>query len=124
MKAMRIRSAALLAALAFLAGPALADESLSGHAIRESIQASGHASAAVAHGLAASGRAVVGVSAVPLAIGGSVLGSAGGLSAAAAGESARAANAPIGTPLEITDETITVMPPNEALKARQPPVAN
>jgi hypothetical protein len=30
----------------------------------------------------------------------------------------RAATAPIGTPLEISDESITVMPPNEALKSK------
>ena len=114
----------LALALLLPCGAAFADESLSGQAIRESIQASGHASAAAGNAIAASGRAVLGLSAVPLAIGGSVLGTAGAVSGAAAGELARAANAPIGTPLEITDETITVMPPDQALKPAQPAAPN
>jgi hypothetical protein len=99
---------------------AQADEGLSGGALRESAQASGHASASAAHSIAASGRATLGLSAVPLSIGGAVLGSAGSASAAAARDSMRAANAPIGTPLEITEETITIIPPDIALKPRAP----
>ena len=98
-------------------GSAQADEGLSGGALRESAQASGHASASAAHSIAASDRATLGLSAVPLSIGGVVLGSAG--SAAARG-SMRAANAPIGTPLEITEETITIIPPDIKLKPRAP----
>ena len=99
---------------------AQADEGLSAGALRESAQASGHASASAAHSIAASGRATLGLSAVPLAIGGAVLGSAGSASAAAARDSMQAANAPIGTPLEITEETITIIPPDIALKPRAP----
>ena len=101
-------------------GSAQADEGLSAGALRESAQASGHASASAAHSIAASGRATLGLSAVPLAIGGAVLGSAGSASAAAGRDSMRAANAPIGTPLEITEETITIIPPDIALKPRPP----
>ena len=101
-------------------GGAQADEGLSAGALRESAQASGHASASAAHSIAASERATLGLSAVPLAIGGAVLGSAGSASAAAARDSMRAANAPIGTPLEITEETITIIPPDIALKPRAP----
>lgn len=93
-----------------------ADQSLSGQAVGNSAQASGHASASAGHAIAASGQATLGVSAIPLAIGGVVSGTAGAISSQAAHGSARAATAPIGTPLDITDETITVMPPNEALK--------
>lgn len=99
---------------------AQADEGLSAGVLRESAQASGHASASAAHSIAASGRATLGLSAVPLAIGGAVLGSAGSASAAVARDSMRAANAPIGTPLEITEETITIIPPDIALKPRAP----
>lgn len=49
-----------------------------------------------------------------------MLGSAGSASAAVARDSMRAANAPIGTPLEITEETITIIPPDIALKPRAP----
>jgi hypothetical protein len=56
---------------------------------------------------------------MPLAIGGALLGSAGAASMGAANDSARAAASPIGKPLTITDETITVMPPNEALKQKK-----
>jgi hypothetical protein len=85
-------------------------------AIKEGAESSGHASASAAHGIAASGQATLGLSAVPLSIGGAVLGSVGGVSTAAANESMNAASAPIGTPLKITDEVISVTPPNEALK--------
>lgn len=114
---------AVAATAGFLA-TAQADDGLSGGAIQESAQASGHASASAAHGIAASGRTVLGVSAVPLSVGGAVLGSAGAVSAAAARDSMRAANAPIGTPLEITDEAITVIPPDVALKTRGEAPAN
>ena len=55
---------------------------------------------------------------MPLSIGGAALGSAGAVSAEAAKESMKAATAPIGTPLNVTDEVITIMPPNEALKPK------
>lgn len=93
-----------------------ADQSLSGQAIKNSAQASAHASGSAAHAIAASGQATLGVSAIPLAIGGVVSGTAGAISSQAARDSARAATSPIGKPLDITDETITVMPPDEALK--------
>ena len=107
---------ALLASSAFAA-----DQSLSGQAIGNSAQASGHASASVAHAIGASGQATLGVSAIPLAIGGVVSGAAGAVSGQAARNSAQAASTPIGTPLDITDETITIMPPNEALKKEAQP---
>ena len=101
-------------------GSAQADEGFSGGTLRESAQASGHASANAGHSIAASGRTTLGLSALPLGIGSAVLGSAGSASAAAARDSMRAANAPIGTPLEITEETITIIPPDIKLKPRAP----
>ena len=96
---------------------ALADETtVSGRMVQDSVQASAHAGASAAHGIMASGRAVSAVVAVPLSVSGAVLESAGKVSTTAARDLMRAANAPIGTPLEVTDEVITVMPPNEALK--------
>jgi len=102
--------------------PALAqNDTHAGRAVKEAVQASGHASASAAHSIVASGQVTSAVVAVPLSVGGAVLGSAGAASAAAARDSAKAATAPIGTPLEVTDEAITVMPPNEALKPQTPP---
>jgi|GEM_PF-999019 len=90
-----------------------------GQAVQESGQASVHASGSAAHAIAASGQATSAVSAVPLSIGGAVLGSAGAVSAQAARSLAKAATAPIGTPLDITEESIITTPPNEALKPVQ-----
>jgi hypothetical protein len=103
-----------------VAGAASADDTLSGAAVRDSVQASGHASASAAHAIAASGRATLGLSAVPLSVGASVATTAGAISGEAAAESMRAATAPIGTPLVITDEVITVTPPDRALRTPPP----
>lgn len=91
---------------------AMADSSLSGQAIQNASRASLQASANVAHAIAASGQATLAVSAIPFAIGGSV----GAVSGQIANDSMRAAATPIGTPLTITDEVLTIAPPNEALK--------
>lgn len=88
----------------------------SGQAVKNSAQASGHASASAAHTIAASGQVTSAAIAVPLSIGGAALGSAGAVSAGMAHDSMKAATAPIGTPLEITEEAIITTPPNEALK--------
>lgn len=92
------------------------DNTHSGQAIQESAQASGNASGSAAHSIIASGQMTSAASAVPLSVGGAVLSSAGAVSAGVANDSMKAATAPIGTPLEVTDESITTMPPNEALK--------
>lgn len=91
---------------------AAADSSLSGQAIRNASGASLNASASVAHAIAASGQATLAVSAIPFAIGGSV----GAVSGQIAKDSMKAANTPIGAPLAVTDEVLTIAPPNEALK--------
>lgn len=109
-----------LAALSF---NALADDNSS--VLDRAVQASGRASAnlalSAAHGIAASGQAVSAIAAVPLSVAGVVLGASAAVSVDAANASMNAANAPIGTPLPITNEVITVIPPNEALKAKSPP---
>jgi hypothetical protein len=116
----RIRIASLTLLLSVPMGQAMAqNDTHAGQAVSNAVQASGHASASAAHSIAASGQVTSAVSAVPLSIGGAVLGSAGAVSAAAARDSMRAATAPIGTPLQVTDEVITVVPPNEALKAKK-----
>ena len=78
-------------------------------AVKQSVQASGLASSGAAHALAASGQAALAVSSVPLAVSGAVL-------SGAAKASMNAASAPAGTALPLTDQTITVIPPNQALK--------
>ena len=99
---------------------AMADNSQSGQAVQAAsgvIQnASGfsvRASASVIHAIAASGQVTFAVSAIPLAVSGAVSGRM-------AQDSINAANAPIGTPLPITDEIITITPPDVALKTQNP----
>ncbi len=101
-----------------------ADDGFSRGPVGNAIQASAHASASAAHAIAASGQTVLAVSAVPLSVGGAVLTSAGQASAAIGNASMQATNAPIGTPLPISDETITVVRPDIALRSDNavPPV--
>lgn len=86
----------------------------SGHATRSG----SHASASTGHSVAASGQVTSAASAIPLSVGGAALSIGGAVSMGAAHDSARAAASPIGKPLVITDEVITVTPPNEALKRK------
>lgn len=90
-------------------------------AVDNGVKGSGHASASAAHSIAASGQVTSGMLAVPLLASGAVAGSAGGASANAGAASLNAAGMPIGTPLVVTDEAITVMPPNQALKSKTEP---
>jgi hypothetical protein len=94
--------------------PANADDSLSGQAFKNASGASLHASANFAHAIAASGQATFAVSAIPFAVGGSV----GAVSGQIAKDSMRIANTPIGTSLVISDDVLTISPPNEALKTK------
>jgi hypothetical protein len=80
--------------------------------------ASTHASKTVTLGIAASGQATLGVIAVPMLSAGVVSGGVGGASTAAGNGSAAAAGSSTTGPLPITDETITVTSPAEALKQR------
>jgi len=89
----------------------------SGRALSESLKASSHASASAAHSVAASGRVASAATAIPLSMGAAVSGAVSVGSAAAATASLRAATAPI-RPLPISDESVTVVRPDEALKQR------
>lgn len=89
----------------------------SGGSVQNATGASKHASQAVTMGLAASGQATLGIAAVPLLSVGAVAGVAGARSTAAGKGSATATlGRPNREPLSITDETITVTSPAEALK--------
>lgn len=112
---------ALVLSLAAAGGVMAQNKTHAGQAVNDAARASGHASGSAAHSIAASGQVTSAVMAVPLSVGGVVLGSVGAASAGSARESMRAANAPIGTPLNVTDEVISVMPPNQALKAKDGP---
>ena len=68
-------------------------------AVKESGKASGHASASAGYGIVASGQVTSAAVAVPLSIGGAVLGSAAAVSAGAGALAMTAATAPIGQPL-------------------------
>ena len=95
------------------------DTTHAGQAIHYAGQASANASVSAAHSIAASGQVTSAVSAVPLAIGGAVSGAVVAASTGAARDLMKAATSPAGNRLEVTDETITTMPPNEALKAKE-----
>lgn len=105
-------------AVATVTGAMAADDSHLKRATTEAVKASGHASASAAHGIAASGKVTSAAAAIPLAIGGAVLSGAGALSTGAAQDLSKASATPIGAPLEVTDETITVVPPDQALKPK------
>jgi hypothetical protein len=107
------------ALLLSLATSALAQgASHGGQAVTEAGQASGHASASAAHSIVASGQVTSAALAVPLMSGAVVAGSVGNASGTAADSMLQAANAPIGTPLPVSTETVTVLPPDVALKSR------
>ena len=81
----------------------------SGQALKDSGNASYHASKSAAHAIVASGQVVSAAAAVPFAVGGSL----GAVSNEIANDLLDAATAP----LEITDQTVTVgPPPGEALQ--------
>lgn len=107
--------------VATIGGAIADDETHAGRAVKESMQASGHASASAGHSIAASGQVTSAALAVPLSVSGAVLGAAGAVSTNAASDLMKAATAPIGTPLKISNEVITSIPPDEALKAKNKP---
>lgn len=104
------------AVFAALTGTGCAADSNANIALRQSAQASVSASSGAAHALAASGQAALAVSSVPLAAGGAVLGGLSAVSGGAVKASMRAASAPAGAGLPVTEQTITVIPPDKALK--------
>lgn len=89
-----------------------AGDTHSGRAISEAGRASGHSAASAAHSVAGAAQLTSGAIAVPLYISGAV----GTVSTNIANELMEAATAPAGTPLVITEETVTAgPPPNDAL---------
>lgn len=83
-----------------------------GKAADEGMKASGHASKSAAHSIVGSGQVTSAASAAPLLI----LGASGAASAKIGEDLLDAATTPIGEPLEITDETVTIgVPPDQAL---------
>lgn len=101
--------------VSILAGNSYGAETHSGQAVEEASKAGSHASKGSAHGIIGSGQATSAASAVPLAVGGS----AGAVSTEIAEDLMDAAAAPVGAPLEITEETVTAgPPPDEALKIK------
>lgn len=109
------RSRIVLACFALVSVSASAQD-LAGQAFRASGRATSQASANTAQAVGASGRATLAVSAIPVAVGGSVLATAGQASAVAAQALVQGASVPPGTPLPVTEEVITVMPPAQALQ--------
>ncbi len=112
----RVLAASLLL-LAVSAAAQSQPQPLAVDAVQGFSRAGSQASAHAAQAAGASLRASVAVSAVPLAVAGSALTALGQASSAVAGAAVEAAG-PIGTPLPVTDEVITVVPPAQAL--RQP----
>ncbi len=109
----------LLSSLAHAADSASTHAS---QAVTDSAAASGHASSSMAHGVVASGQVTSAIASVPLLSGAVVSGTVGAVSAGVGRDSLRASAIPVGTPLEVTNEVITVMPPNEALKIKDKPL--
>ena len=84
-------------------------------AVGEAVQTSGHASASAMHGIAASGQVTSAVMAVPLSAAGVVLGASGNASQQAASALAKIADIPIGTPLPVANENLSIVSPDKAL---------
>jgi hypothetical protein len=105
-----------IATFTFILTTCLLSDASAGGSLDTANAASGHASAAVTMGAVAVGQATIGVLAVPmLSVGAS--GSAAGPSSTKIGQaSAAAAGSPTNGPLPLTDKTITVTSPAEALK--------
>jgi len=84
----------------------------SGQALNHAVQSGSHASGSVAHVIMSSGKVASAAAAIPLAI----VGSIGEVSKQVSENLMDAAFAPIGTPLDISDESFVVgPPPNEVI---------
>ena len=89
-------------------------------AVRSGGRASGNASASAGHSLAATGQLASGVVGVPILASGVVTIGAGSVAAQAGSTLMNSANYPIGKPLPVTNETVSVLPPNKALQKSAP----
>jgi hypothetical protein len=94
-------------------------EAIAADSVQTSREFSAHASKAMGLGIAASGQVILGVTALPVMSAGGVsmaVGSVGAASTAAGKDSAAAAGIKLPGPLPITDQTISIYSPAEALK--------
>lgn len=94
-------------------------EAVAADSVQTARQFSTHASKAMGLGIAASGQVVLGVAALPVMSAGGVsmaVGSVGNASTAVGKDSAAAAGIKSPGPLPVTDETISIHSPAEALK--------
>ena len=116
-------AAALLSALGLCAASAMANpaEQLQ-KAVKTGGQASSNAAASAGHSLVATGQLASGVVATPLLASGAIAVGVGSAAVQAGGSLMNAANHPIGAPLPVTEETVSIIPPNKALQ--QPAAKN
>jgi hypothetical protein len=91
-------------------------------AVKTGGQASSNAAASAGHSLLATGQLASGVVATPLLASGAIAVGVGGAAVQAGSSLMNAATHPIGTPLPVTEETISIIPPNRALQ--QPAAKN
>lgn len=92
------------------------NNSNAGLAVNQAAQASGLVVGSAAHAIAASGQVALGAAAIPLAATGAVASGIGAASSTAARSSMKAAVAQPGAPLPVTDQTISAISPDQALK--------
>jgi hypothetical protein len=91
-------------------------------AVKSSGQASSQAAGSAMHSLVAVGQLASGVVATPLLASGAISVGVGSAAVQAGGSLMSAATSPIGTPLPVTEETISIISPNRALQ--QPAAKN
>lgn len=90
-------------------------------AVRAGTQASGNTSASAGHSLAATGQLASGIIATPILASGLITLGAGSAAVQSGGALVDAASRSVGKPLPITDETISILPPNKALQIHNTP---
>lgn len=109
--------ALLLAGLAFIAPPALAQPAEHvNKASQAASQASGNLVGSVGHSLAATGQLASGLFAVPVLASGALAVSTGAVASGVGGALLDSANAPIGQPLPLAQDAVSIVPPNQALQ--------
>ena len=94
-------------------------EAIAADSVQTASQFSAHASKAMGLGIAASGQVVLGVAALPVMSAGGVsmaVGSVGAATTTVGKDSAAAAGIKSPGPLPVTEQTISIHPPAEALK--------
>lgn len=91
-------------------------------AVNSSGQAGSQAAGSAMHSLVAVGQLASGVVATPLLASGAISVGVGSAAVQAGGSLMSAATSPIGTPLPVTEETISIISPNRALQ--QPAAKN